>query len=486
MVDNINKYNFLAEGVDFIEEAHPVGKLEFTSHDPNDTGRICEGLDKKTYRTIGVAEGTFFVLNGVSRNNRFYPEEFWREVALSEDVQSRVSSRRMVGTIGHRDRKVTIEDFAKGDVSHIVTDLKIVEGSNLGQGRLEILDTESGRRLKALYEAGVPLAVSSRGGGKLKRVPGDKMPHTDASNYFLETFDVVLEPGFVQAKPVYVGDLQETSVTENEKLYSKIDQPQERHDTFSNENNEVVIKEEKELMTIETINSNDGQEALIKKLLNPLAECAGNINEGLKKLAEADLSEKKALSEEVTDLKGKLSQEKEAVIKVNEEKEVLAKELEEKGKILEAKEAELKEISETKTEVEKVVTELMEKAEQASKLAEGHKVLAEEKEALIKERDEAKVLAEETKKELDALSLEVKAKEISEEYGITLEEVKTLLADKTVEQIKEEKEAEKEKDKKEKEEKAKVAIQESLESSNSLSGAPDEDEVKPFNRFVKI
>ena len=77
------------------------------------------------------------------------------------------------------------------------------DGTRNLYGTLEILDTPAGHLLKTYYDSGIPLFVSSRGGGNLLPVPNESYKRVDKTKYFLETFDIVKNPGFLQAKPVY-------------------------------------------------------------------------------------------------------------------------------------------------------------------------------------------------------------------------------------------------------------------------------------------
>ena len=58
-------------------------------------------------------------------------------------------------------------------------------------GKIEVLDTPSGKILKALVKSGVKLGISSRGLGSVKEVRGDTMVEED---FQLICFDIVSEP----------------------------------------------------------------------------------------------------------------------------------------------------------------------------------------------------------------------------------------------------------------------------------------------------
>lgn len=153
------------------------------------------------HNVLGVLSGVFFVPDGRSVNERFYPREFWEEVLANPEVQNRIDDRVMFGTIGHEDKYVDDEDLAKGKVSHIITKLWIDEESGMGMGEALILGTDAGKNLYMLLKAGAKIKISSRAYGDY--VQGkfhEGMPIMDAKSYRLEGFDVVLLPGFPQTQ----------------------------------------------------------------------------------------------------------------------------------------------------------------------------------------------------------------------------------------------------------------------------------------------
>lgn len=164
---------------------------------------------------LGRIKGCFFVPNGISRNNRYYPKELWEKVLGNADLMKRMSERRMFGTISHTQ---AIDDTAllEGKISHIVTGLSIVNGQGMGEAL--ILDTPAGRVLNTFLRAGSKLFVSSRANGAFKGEENG-IPRVDPDSYDLSGFDVVIDPGFVQANPKLVESLEkllrESNITIN-------------------------------------------------------------------------------------------------------------------------------------------------------------------------------------------------------------------------------------------------------------------------------
>lgn len=198
--------SFLEEGYDFIEESFSAEPLTYTEVEDYEISEA--EAEKSPYKILGKCCGNFQPIGVQSRNSRIYENDHWNVQLLKPEVQERLKSRSMMGTLGHFDRKVTDEDIREGRVSHLVTKLEVHEDKNgkpFLYGELEILDTPAGRILEAMYKGGANLYVSSRGAGKLISVPGDMLKHVDKDSFYFEGFDVVKSPGFLQARPVYEG-----------------------------------------------------------------------------------------------------------------------------------------------------------------------------------------------------------------------------------------------------------------------------------------
>lgn len=196
---------FLEEGYDFIEESCSATPLEFTESKDDIIVESKEGAKSK-YFTLGTCRGVFQPINEPSRNKRIYESNHWELQLSKPEVQERLKSRSMWGTLGHFDRRISDIDIREGLVSHIITKLEIREDQNMKPflyGELEILDTPAGRILEAMYKGGANLYVSSRGAGKLLTVMGDDMKHVDPNSFWFEGFDIVRAPGFIKARPVY-------------------------------------------------------------------------------------------------------------------------------------------------------------------------------------------------------------------------------------------------------------------------------------------
>ena len=301
-----------AFGLDFLEEA--VGyDVEINFFDKPEITPVTEGLTVGTTKTgrprkckaIGVAEGCFAPISTpagarvFSRNHRLYDEDHWETQFENQNLLDRVNTRRMLGTIGHYDKKVDDEDLAKGFVSHRVTKLEIREDEKHGRylwGRLEIINTEAGRRLKEYYDNDIPLFVSSRGGGKLIDVPGKDYKLVDKYKYYCETFDVVKEPGFLEAQPEYYSESNETDDVMNElegllreiaeKGGFKVDET--KLEALKNtlcESKDAELDEDNNMAKVNVdVTAEDTMQEVVKKVLQPMQD---EVQQIVKPLAES-------------------------------------------------------------------------------------------------------------------------------------------------------------------------------------------------------
>lgn len=284
--------NKLSECFDFIEESCGSGAPIFEFYEQSNEVSECvvDGIGQSVkYPIIGRATGVFAPIGVMSRNNRIYDGDHYDYILSNQHLLDRITNRGMIGTIGHHDKKVDDQDLADGKVSHIVTDLHIKEeddGTRNLYGTLEILDTPAGRLLRTYYDSGMPLFVSSRGGGNLLNVPNESYKRVDKTKYFLETFDIVRNPGFLQAKPVY----EKVSESEEEQIDEKVIVATKAHlDSVQAEKDEKKARE-KGICIMDAPLDLDGSKAAQKKRLeNKLNEDAqgyavtytcGNTSEG--------------------------------------------------------------------------------------------------------------------------------------------------------------------------------------------------------------
>ncbi len=152
-------------------------------------GGVCQDLltedEKRMVRDHGACflTGVMQRANSKNGNGRIYKKEtLQREV---ENYHKMVKERRALGELDHPDDQV----INLKNASHLVTDIWW-DGDDV-MGKVQVLDTPSGKVLKELVKAGVKLGISSRGMGSVKESNGNTLVEDD---FQLICFDFVSEP----------------------------------------------------------------------------------------------------------------------------------------------------------------------------------------------------------------------------------------------------------------------------------------------------
>ena len=163
--------------------------------------------EKRKIREEGVVylTGVIQAADMLNGNQRVYPKNILaREI---ENYKNLCKERRSVGELDHPDDSVV----NLRNVSHVVLDCWW--DNNRVLGKIEVLNTPSGRILKSLIESEIKLGISSRGLGSVRKEMGKTIVEDD---FQLICFDIVQEPSTNKAF---------LSLTENKKVktYSKED-----------------------------------------------------------------------------------------------------------------------------------------------------------------------------------------------------------------------------------------------------------------------
>ena len=152
-------------------------------------GGVCQDLltedEKRQMRDHGACFLTGVMQRAGTKNGngRIYKKEtLQREV---ENYHKMVKERRALGELDHPDDQV----INLKNASHLVTDIWW-DGDDV-MGKVQVLDTPSGKVLKELVKAGVKLGISSRGMGSVKESNGETLVEDD---FQLICFDFVSEP----------------------------------------------------------------------------------------------------------------------------------------------------------------------------------------------------------------------------------------------------------------------------------------------------
>jgi len=143
-------------------------------------------------------------------NGRIYRKEtLQREV---ENYQKAIQERRALGELDHPDDSVV----NLKNCSHLMT--KMWWDGESVMGKIEVLDTPSGKILKALVKAGVKLGISSRGLGSVNEKNGETIVEDD---FQLICFDMVSEPSTPGAY-LSSGNMAATTVNLSPKIHNYI------------------------------------------------------------------------------------------------------------------------------------------------------------------------------------------------------------------------------------------------------------------------
>ena len=164
------------------------------------------------FHILGRLSGPHFVPNGASRNDRYYSKALWEKVMGDPKTHQKLDRRLMFGTIGHADN-FDVEKFAReGLLSHVTVGMWIDEATGLGMAEDWILDTPAGRNLYAMSKAGCRFYTSSRASGSFKNEKYNGMPIVDEATYDLGGWDMVVDPGFLEADPSLVESMKRNGI----------------------------------------------------------------------------------------------------------------------------------------------------------------------------------------------------------------------------------------------------------------------------------
>ena len=151
-------------------------------------GGICQDLLTEAEKSY-VANGGMILSGVIQRcgvpngNGRIYTEGVLkREIDL---YQKLVEESRALGELDHPESNIV----NLATVSHKMTEVWMED--NDVYGKLQVLDTPSGKILRALVEGGCKIGISSRGTGTLSEGPRGSVVNED---FQLICFDMVSEP----------------------------------------------------------------------------------------------------------------------------------------------------------------------------------------------------------------------------------------------------------------------------------------------------
>ena len=130
-----------------------------------------------------ILKGPIQKSNTLNQNGRIYPKNILEREIMN--YQKLIQENRALGECDHPDSSV----IELKNASHIVREA-YMQGNDV-YGRIEILDTPSGKIIQSLIESGVTLGISSRGVGSTVAKGGNQYVQED---FQLICFDMVSEP----------------------------------------------------------------------------------------------------------------------------------------------------------------------------------------------------------------------------------------------------------------------------------------------------
>lgn len=272
--------------------------------------------------TLGKLAGIFAdYKNGTRNSDRLYTEELWdNRVFGSEDVMEALETKTLFGELDHPDGD-RCETLAK-NAAISITKLEKRPEEGVIYGEAEILDTPTGRIVKALADSGAKLGISSRGMGEEKMENGQNI--IDPETYDFITFDVVVTPANTKAR---------VSLTESKHITKLTESLKKEIDDCETKNQLDQVKN-----VVETIQLTNKEELakLIETKLNELEDDDTEANEVEVKVESKELSEEdKAVALKLLESKYlKIRAEYKESLKLNESLQEENKQLIEKRDLL--------------------------------------------------------------------------------------------------------------------------------------------------------
>ena len=319
---------------------------------------------------LGKLKGIFAdYKNGTRNSDRLYTEELWdNRVFGSEDVMEALETKTLFGELDHPEGD-RCETLAK-NAAISITKLEKRPDEGVIYGEAEILDTPTGRIVKALADSGAKLGISSRGMGEEVYENGQNI--IDPDTYDFITFDVVVTPANTKARVSLTESKHLSKLTENFKKEIEESETENQLNQLKTVIESVNVNNKDELVNmiaskLETFNkpSSNGKltEANKQLALNLLKtkylETKSQLEETLKadeSLAQENtklIEEKEFLDSSRTTLKGKLKESNATIKSINENLEKLSEE--NKSLVKENRELKAKRFTEARQEQEKLL-----------------------------------------------------------------------------------------------------------------------------------
>lgn len=238
---------------------------------------------------LGSLRGPIASWKSPTRNNTVYGKEIWTKVFSLAWVKEALETLTLFGHADHPDDGKVESKLMLAAV--VLTDYEINDKDQCVYGSFDILDTPSGRIVKALAVYGCVLGVSSRGKGKVDKKGKDLI--VDPDYYIFGGFDVVANPSVQIAR--MQSDLHESQNLDiksmNDYITSQI-----------NESNSID-----ELSIIKGLLSDDSFKGVVEQIDDKISQLSSNNPDSNTIIAGLTADLKRAY-DQISDLSVKLSQ----------------------------------------------------------------------------------------------------------------------------------------------------------------------------------
>ena len=194
-----------------------IAKAEELSEDIQITG------SSDATKPLMKVRGIFQRYDEKNANGRVYPKELFDRCLNEEGWKSRLKENSVIGLVEHPEDGIT---KLTGPISHVVTNAWDNKDGTIW-GECIVLNTPDGQKMGALFEAGVPVGISSRGEGEVESID-EATQRVIPDSFNLITWDFVADnsvPG-ARVKPIK-GESKETEKVREKSTTSTAKVPTE-------------------------------------------------------------------------------------------------------------------------------------------------------------------------------------------------------------------------------------------------------------------
>ena len=193
-----------------------IAKAEELSEDVQISG------SSEATKPLMKVRGLFQRYDEKNANGRVYPKELFDRCLNEEGWKNRLKDNSVIGLVEHPEDGIT---KLTGPVSHVVTKAWDNKDGTIW-GECLVLNTPDGQKMGALFEAGVPVGISSRGEGEVESID-EATQRVIPDSFNLITWDFVADnsvPG-ARVAPVKGESARKAAAVEAERARQKSPEP---------------------------------------------------------------------------------------------------------------------------------------------------------------------------------------------------------------------------------------------------------------------